>query len=73
MARVILRILLAVGNVVVLSHPYVSLGSHQFLSFDFGGAVAIAGMTAMVLSVTSVKSVVHPALRFGANSHHSNV
>jgi len=45
-----IRILLAAGNVVVLSYPYVSLAGWRFLSFDFGGAVAIAGMTVMVLS-----------------------
>ena len=44
-----IRILLAVGNILVRTHPYVNLAGRQFLSFDFGGAVAIAGMALMVL------------------------
>jgi archaetidylinositol phosphate synthase len=43
-----IRILLAAGNMLVRTHPYVSIAGRQFLSFDFGGAVAIAGMTLMV-------------------------
>lgn len=45
-----IRILLAAGNFVVLTHPHVNVAGRQFLSFDFGGAVAIAGMTVMVMS-----------------------
>jgi archaetidylinositol phosphate synthase len=48
-----IRILLAAGNILILSHPYVNLGGRQFLSFDFGGVVAIAGMAAMVLLAAS--------------------
>jgi archaetidylinositol phosphate synthase len=44
-----IRILLAIGNILVLNYPYVNIAGRQFLSFDFGGAIAIAGMTAMVL------------------------
>ena len=44
-----IRILLAVGNMLVLTHPYVNIAGRQFLSFDFGGGVAIAGMALMVL------------------------
>lgn len=44
-----IRILLAIGNIVVVNHPYVNLAGCRFLSFDFGGAVAIAGMAAMVV------------------------
>jgi phosphatidylglycerophosphate synthase len=44
-----IRILLAIGNFLILNHPYMRLAGHRLLSFDFGGAVAIAGMTAMVL------------------------
>ena len=43
------RILLAVGNILILSYPYAHLAGRQFLSFDFGGAVAIVGMALMVL------------------------
>jgi archaetidylinositol phosphate synthase len=45
-----IRILLAIGNILVLSYPHMSLAGHRFLSLDFGGAVAIVGMAAMVLS-----------------------
>lgn len=44
-----IRILLAVGNILILSHPYAIIAGRRFLSFDLGGAVAIAGMAAMVL------------------------
>jgi len=44
-----IRILLAVGNIVILNYPYVNLAGRHFLSFDFGGVVAIACMAAMVL------------------------
>ena len=52
-----IRILLAVGNILVLSYPYVNLAGRRFLSFDFGGAVAIAGMAAMVLSAAFRQTV----------------
>jgi archaetidylinositol phosphate synthase len=45
-----LRILVIVGNAILRTHPYVSLAGRQFLLFDFAGAIAIAGMTAMVLA-----------------------
>ena len=44
-----IRILLAVGNILTLNYPYMNLAGRRFLSFDFGGAVAIVGMAAMVL------------------------
>ena len=44
-----IRILLAVGNGIVTAHPYVNLAGRHFLAFDFGGAVAIAGMAAMFM------------------------
>jgi archaetidylinositol phosphate synthase len=44
-----IRILLAVGNILILNHPYAIIAGRRFLSFDFGGAVAIVGMAAMVL------------------------
>ncbi len=43
------RILLGLGNIALLSHPYVIIAGHRLLAFDFGGAVAIVGMAAMVL------------------------
>jgi len=44
-----IRILLAVGNAVLVTHPYANIAGRSFLLFDVGGAVAIAGMTAMAL------------------------
>ena len=44
-----IRMLLAIGNILILNYPYVNLANRRFLSFDFGGAVAIVGMAAMVL------------------------
>jgi phosphatidylglycerophosphate synthase len=43
-----IRILLALGNMLILNRPYVSIAGRRFLSFDFGGAVSIVGMAAMV-------------------------
>lgn len=45
-----IRILLAVGNIVVLTHPYADLAGRRFLLFDAGGAVAIMAMAVMVLA-----------------------
>jgi phosphatidylglycerophosphate synthase len=53
-----IRILLAIGNVLVRTHPYANLAGRQFLSFDVGGAVAITGMALMVLSAT-VRQTAH--------------
>jgi phosphatidylglycerophosphate synthase len=53
-----IRILLAIGNVLLLSHPYAMIAGHRILSFDVGGAVAIVGMAAMVLSAAFRQTVV---------------
>jgi archaetidylinositol phosphate synthase len=45
-----IRILLILGNVRLLSQPYVNLGGRRFLLFDVGGMAAIAGMTIMVVT-----------------------
>jgi archaetidylinositol phosphate synthase len=42
-----IRILLIVGNAVLVTHPYAILAGRTFLLFDLGGAVAIAGMAVM--------------------------
>ena len=39
-----LRILLAIGNLVLLVHPMATLFGRTFLLFDVGGVVAIAGL-----------------------------
>jgi archaetidylinositol phosphate synthase len=47
-----LRILLIVGTLVLLFHPYTVLFGRQFLLFDVGGAIATAGMLAMAAAAT---------------------
>jgi archaetidylinositol phosphate synthase len=44
-----IRILLAVGNIALLRHPTVSILNRRVLLFDFGGLVAIAGMSCMLV------------------------
>ncbi len=48
-----IRILLAIGNVTLIFHPYAHLFKHQFLLFDVGGAIAIAGMLSMAVIATA--------------------
>ncbi len=52
-----IRILLAAGNIVVRTHPSVSLAGRNFLSLDLGGAVAITGMIVMVLTAAIRQTV----------------
>jgi hypothetical protein len=42
-----IRILLVIGNVALIVHPYANIAGRQFLLFNAGGAVALAGMAAM--------------------------
>lgn len=44
-----IRILLAVGNVTLIFHPYAHLFGHSFLLFDVGGVIAIIGMASMAV------------------------
>ncbi len=53
-----IRILLAVGNVVLLVHPYADIVGHRFLLFDVGGVVAIVGMAFMALKAAFRHTVV---------------
>ena len=39
-----LRLLLIAGNIALLNNPYAILGGRQFLLFDVGGAIGIAGI-----------------------------
>jgi phosphatidylglycerophosphate synthase len=48
-----LRILLMVGNVVLLYHPMARLSGASYPLFDVGGAIGIAGMAAMLLSAVA--------------------
>jgi phosphatidylglycerophosphate synthase len=50
-----IRILLAIGNCVLLWHPGAHLFGREFLLFDVGGVIAIAGMGVMFL----VSSILH--------------
>ena len=44
-----LRLLLIAGNFALLRSPYSTLFGHQFLLFDVGGGIGIAGMTVAVV------------------------
>jgi phosphatidylglycerophosphate synthase len=44
-----IRILLAAGNIALLTHPHAHIAGHTFLLFDVGGAIAIAGMSIMAI------------------------
>ena len=44
-----LRILLAIGNLALFYKPVVKIMGEPYLMFDVGGAVGIAGMSAMLL------------------------
>lgn len=47
-----IRILLVIGNVALLWHPYSHLFGHTWLLFDVGGVIATAGMFAMAVITT---------------------
>jgi archaetidylinositol phosphate synthase len=44
-----LRILLSIGNLVLLVHPMATLFGHEYRLFDVGGVVAIAGILATLI------------------------
>lgn len=45
-----LRILLAIGNIALICHPMAVVLGRQFLLFDVGGVVGIAGMAVVVIT-----------------------
>jgi len=47
-----IRILLIIGNLVLLRSPYSMIFGHSYLLFDLGGVVAAVAMTAMALTIT---------------------
>jgi len=48
-----LRILLAIGNLVLLVHPRAEIFGRQYLLFDAGGAIAAGGMVlTLIVAVT---------------------
>jgi archaetidylinositol phosphate synthase len=51
-----IRILLIVGNAILLVNPYADIFGHRILVFDIGGAVAIVGMLCMAV-VAAVRHV----------------
>jgi archaetidylinositol phosphate synthase len=44
-----IRILLAIGNIALLRNPTIRIFNRQILLFDFGGVIAIAGMSGMLI------------------------
>jgi phosphatidylglycerophosphate synthase len=52
-----IRILLALGNITLIFHPFAHLFGRRFLLFDVGGVIAIAGMASMAV-VASVRHTV---------------
>jgi hypothetical protein len=52
-----LRVLLAVGNLVLLVKPRVNLAGQSLLLYDVGAVVAITGMTAMAV-LSAVRNTV---------------
>ncbi len=52
-----IRLLLMIGNVVLMIHPYSQLAGRTFRLFDVGGVVAIAGM-AIMAAVTTARHIV---------------
>jgi phosphatidylglycerophosphate synthase len=53
-----IRIVLVVGNVALLVHPYAHIAGRRFLLFDVGGAVAIAAMAFMAVATAIRHTVV---------------
>jgi hypothetical protein len=47
-----IRIVLAIGNAAIYRQPYANIAGGHLLLFDIGGAVAILGMSAMMLSAS---------------------
>jgi archaetidylinositol phosphate synthase len=47
-----IRILLMIGNIVLIFRPHAHLMGREFLLFDVGGVIAIVGMTGMAVVAT---------------------
>ena len=54
-----LRILLAIGNLVLLVHPHATILGQTYRLFDVGGVIAVAGLfiTLLVSAVTSTRAL----------------
>jgi archaetidylinositol phosphate synthase len=57
-----LRLLLIAGNIALFVHPYAIIGGRQYLLFDVGGAIGIAGISVALL----VSIVKHTAYLYRA-------
>jgi phosphatidylglycerophosphate synthase len=53
-----LRILLMIGNVALLYRPMARIAGHSWPLFDFGGAIGMCGMAAMLVAAV-VRHTVH--------------
>ena len=51
-----LRILLAIGNLVLLVHPMAELFGHQYRLFDVSGVIAIGGMLFTLVFAAAVNT-----------------
>jgi phosphatidylglycerophosphate synthase len=47
-----IRILLVIGTITLIFHPYSNLFGHRFLLFDVGGVIATCGMAGMAVVTT---------------------
>lgn len=52
-----LRILLAIGNIALIYHPYSTILNEKFLLYDVGGVIGIIGMSAMLI-VSTIKNTI---------------
>jgi len=50
-----MRLLLMVGNIVLIYRPYARVFGHRYLLYDIGGVIAIVGM-ALILVVSSIQN-----------------
>lgn len=61
-----LRLLLVAGNIALLRSPYAIIAGKQFLLFDVGGAIGIAGMAvALLWSIVKHTTQLYRAERVG--------
>jgi phosphatidylglycerophosphate synthase len=52
-----LRILLAIGNLVLIYHPHATIAGHKYLLYDVGGVIASIGM-GVILAVTTIQNII---------------
>ncbi len=50
-----IRLVMIIGNIVLLNSPYTRIFGQRFLLFDVGGMVAIIGMSAMLI-ISSIRN-----------------